>query len=151
VQAAPFGTLGAWTIDASNPARNAMKILYWLMSALIAFVMASGTALHFMNPAYLLGFIPPPLPALPVIYATGILELGIAVAALVPRTRGVAGLAFAALCLAYMPLHVWDLFRDDPVITPHSAAITRVFVQIALIGIGWLVWKKFKPAAGFIA
>ncbi|MGL4541058.1 MAG: hypothetical protein ACRCUI_00945, partial [Polymorphobacter sp.] len=130
---------------------NDMKILYWLMSALIALVMASGTLLHFRNPTYLLGFIPSPLPALPIIYATGVLELVIAVAALVPRTRGVAGLAFAALCVAYMPLHIWDLFRVDPVITPHSAAIIRVIVQILLIGIGWLVWKRFKPARGGIA
>lgn len=128
-----------------------MKILYWLMSALIALVMASGTALHFMNPATLFGFIPAPLPPLPVIYATGIVELGVAIAALVPRTRGVAGLAFAFLCLAYMPLHVWDLFRDDPVITPHAAAIIRVFVQIMFIAIGWLVWKKFKPVVGVMA
>ena len=128
-----------------------MKILYWLMSALIAFVMGSGTLLHFRNPTYLLGFIPWSLPALPIIYATGVVELVIAVAALVPRTRGVAGLAFGALCTAYLPLHIWDLFRDDPVITPHAAAIIRVVVQFLFIGIGWLVWKRFKPATGFIA
>ncbi|MGL4543567.1 MAG: hypothetical protein ACRCUI_13750, partial [Polymorphobacter sp.] len=64
-----------------------MKILYWLMSALIALVMASGTLLHFRNPTYLLGFIPWSLPALPIIYATGVVELVIAIAALVPRTR----------------------------------------------------------------
>lgn len=55
-----------------------------------------------------------------------------------------AGLAFAALCASYLPLHIWDLFRDDPVITPHSAAIIRVVVQVIGIGIGWLVWKRFK-------
>ena len=128
-----------------------MKILYWLMSALIAFVMGSGTLLHFRNPTYLLGFIPWSLPALPIIYVTGVVELVIAIAALVPRTRGVAGLAFAALCAGYLPLHIWDLFRDDPVITPHAAAIIRVVVQFLFIGIGWLVWKRFKPATGFIA
>ncbi|TFU01431.1 hypothetical protein EUV02_14225 [Polymorphobacter arshaanensis] len=128
-----------------------MKILYWLMSALIAFVMGSGTLLHFRNPTYLLGFIPWSLPALPIIYASGVFELVIAIAAVVPRTRGVAGLAFAALCTAYLPLHIWDLFRDDPVITPHSAAIIRVVVQFLFIGIGWLVWKRFKPATGFVA
>jgi hypothetical protein len=63
----------------------------------------------------------------------------------------VAGLAFAALCAGYLPLHIWDLFRGDPVITPYAAAIIRVVVQLLFIGIGWLVWKRFKPATGFIA
>ena len=38
-----------------------------------------------------------------------------------------------------------DLFAFDP------AAIIRVVVQLLFIGIGWLVWKRFKPATGFIA
>ena len=77
-----------------------------------------------------------------VVLASGIPELIIGLAVLWPRTRAIAGLGFAVLCLAFLPLHVWDLFRDTPAITPHSAAIIRVFVQFFLIWTGWMLYKQ---------
>ena len=38
-----------------------------------------------------------------------------------------------------MPVHIWDLFRDDPVIEAISAAAVRIVLQIALIAAGlWI-------------
>jgi uncharacterized membrane protein len=68
-------------------------------------------------------------------------QVAIAIAVMVPKTRALAGAAFAALCVAYMPLHVWDLFRPDPVIAPLSAAIFRIFLQCVFIWVGWSLWR----------
>ncbi|WP_137130000.1 hypothetical protein [Rhizobium sp. FY34] len=56
--------------------------------------------------------------------------------------RAHSGLAYALLCAAYMPLHLWDFFRPDPVFAPPFAALTRVFVQILFIAAGWTLWTR---------
>ncbi len=123
-----------------------MKIPQIILVAIAACVMAAGAFLHFVNPKSLVSFIFPPLPPLPTIYFAGVIQLFIAIAVIVPRTRAIGGLAFMALCVAYMPLHIWDLFRDDPMIAPLSAAIVRVVVQCAFIWIGYVIWQPKRRA-----
>jgi uncharacterized membrane protein len=121
-----------------------MKIFNIILVAITAFVMGAGALLHFADPQSLVGFIFPPLPPLPTIYLAGAVQLIIAIAVIVPKTRALGGLAFAALCLAYMPLHIWDLFRDDPIIAPMVVAAIRVVVQILFIWIGYVIWQGNK-------
>jgi len=122
-------------------------ILNLILVAIVVLVMGGGGVGHLMQPEMFAGFIFEPLPVTLTIYATGILQIAIAIAAVVPATRSLAGLAFAALCLGYMPLHVWDLFRDDPVIAPESAAIIRIVVQVLFIVVGWLLWRRTQLGA----
>ena len=68
--------------------------------------------------------------------------LSIGFAALWPGTRRLAGLAFAALCLAYLPLHLWDFVRPDPMFAPVGAALVRVVVQLLFIGAGWQLARR---------
>ena len=68
------------------------------------------------------------------------------IAVLVPRWRAWAGLAFAALCLGYLPLHLWDFFRPDPIFKPPLVAGARVIVQFLFIAIGLSLWKSRQPA-----
>lgn len=60
---------------------------------------------------------------------------------LIPRTRAAAGLAFALLCAAYLPLHVWDFFRPDPVFPVPWGTGARIMVQLGLIWLGVWVWR----------
>lgn len=122
-------------------------ILYFLAIALIAFWMLAGAWGHFFKPEYFYKIVPDFLPKKEVVILSGIPELLIGFGILIPRTRALAGIAFTLLCLAFLPLHLWDLVRDDPAITPHSAAIIRVFVQFFLMWIGWLVWKRWRKTA----
>lgn len=119
-----------------------IEILDIVLIFVIFFVMSAGGALHFVNTDFYVGFVFSPLPPVPVILLTGAIEVAIGLAVLLPKTRALAGLFFALLCTAYMPLHIWDLFRDDPMIAPLLAAIIRIFVQVIFIGTGWLVWKR---------
>jgi len=116
------------------------------LSLLVALVMIAGGVAHLASPATFVPVVPIFLPVMPVIFASGLLELGIGLAALWPRTRGLAGLAFALLCLAYLPLHLWDFFRPDPVFAPPFVAAARVFVQALLIWAGISLWKRSRPA-----
>lgn len=113
---------------------------YWII-ALIVLVMGGGGAAHFLQPDLFTGFIFPPFPPVPTVIAAGIVQIGIAILAVVPSTRAYGGLLFAVICAAYMPLHIWDLFRDDPMIAPLSAAVVRIIVQLFFIWAGWRLWK----------
>jgi uncharacterized membrane protein len=113
-----------------------------LLPILVAFVMIGGGFAHLAASANFAPLVPKFLPASPIILATGVLEIGIGMAALWPRTRALSGLAFAALCLAYLPLHLWDYVRPDPVFPPPTAATIRVAVQILFIWAGYSLWKR---------
>jgi len=114
---------------------------YWIV-ALILLVMGGGGAAHLMQPALFTGFVFAPFPPTATVIVAGFVQIGIAIMALLPGTRARAGLFFAVLCLGYMPLHIWDLFRDDPMIAPLSAAIVRIFIQVFFIWAGLRLWKK---------
>jgi uncharacterized membrane protein len=116
------------------------------LSILIAFVMIAGGAAHLAAPENFAPLVPSFLPATPIILATGVLQIAIGLSALLPRTRGVGGIAFAALCLAYLPLHLWDFVRPDPVFAPPLAASIRVAVQFAFILAGYTLWKRTRAA-----
>lgn len=119
------------------------------LSILIALVMIAGGAAHLATPDNFAPLVPVFLPATPVILATGVLQIAIGLAALLPGARSHAGLAFAALCAAYLPLHLWDFVRPDPVFAPPVAASIRVAVQLVFIAAGYALWNRTRalPAA----
>jgi uncharacterized membrane protein len=121
------------------------------LSILIAFVMIAGGGAHLAAPANFAALVPAFLPATPVILATGVLQIVIGLASLLPRTRSIGGLAFAILCAAYLPLHLWDFFRPDPVFAPPVAAGIRVVVQLAFIGAGYALWKRTRALPEAVA
>lgn len=104
--------------------------------------MLLGALGHFFRPEFFYAIVPDFLPKREVVFLTGIPELLIGLGVLWPRTRALAGLGFSLLCLAFLPLHIWDLFRENPAITPQIAAIIRVFIQFILIWLGWKLWKR---------
>ncbi len=112
------------------------------LTILVAIVMIAGGAGHLANPQQFVPLVPSFLPAVPVIVVTGVVQLGVGLAALWPRTRSWGGLAFAALCLGYLPLHLWDYVRPDPVFAPPVAATVRVVVQLLFIAAGVALWRR---------
>lgn len=118
------------------------KAITYASIAIIAFWMLYlGAYGHFVNPEFYYPIVPDFMPKKLVVYASGVPELFIGLMVLWPRTRALAGLGFALLCLCFLPLHIWDLFRDNPAITPLSAAIIRVILQLVFIWIGLRLWK----------
>jgi uncharacterized membrane protein len=123
------------------------KAVGWALTGLVALVMLGGGAAHFAAPQAFAPLVPPFLPAIPVILAAGVVQAGIGLAALWPRTRAWGALAFSALCAAYLPLHLWDFIRPDPVFAPPVAATVRVAVQILFIWAGLVLWRKARTRA----
>ncbi|MEX0285728.1 MAG: hypothetical protein AB3N23_14060 [Paracoccaceae bacterium] len=109
---------------------------------LFALFLFVGCVAHIVQPeifdGFIPGFIPKPL-------ANGLAaaaEFVIAAALVLSRTRALGGLMAAALCLAYMPFHVWDLFRPDPVVAPLWVAMVRLLLQFVFIWFGLHLWSR---------
>lgn len=127
----------------SRPSRLATLALV----GIVAVVMIGGGLAHLATPLSFAPLVPGFLPAVPVLYAAGLVQIAVGAFAIWPRTRAWGGLAFAVLCAGYLPLHLWDFFRPDPVFAPPVAASIRVLVQLLFIAAGVALWRRARPVA----
>ncbi|MEQ9316599.1 MAG: hypothetical protein RLN72_12165 [Henriciella sp.] len=123
----------------------------WFAILLIAAWMLFGGAAHMIVPQAFYPIVPDWMPELWVVWISGLVELAIGIGVLIPRTRGVSGLVFAGLCLCFLPLHVWDFFRPDPVFPVPWGAGARIIVQLGLIALGLWLWRRESQPAGAAA
>lgn len=109
------------------------------MIYVFAILMLVAGVYHFVNPAFYFPLMPDWFPKSLANAAGGIAELIAGVLLLVPSWR-IWGLWLAlALMVLFLPLHVMDLFREQPVVGTKTAASVRLVIQFVLIG--WLAWE----------
>ncbi len=101
------------------------------------FMLLGGVG-HFVQPSFYLGFFPEGVPAELLISLSGVVEVAIGLATLVPKTRLLGARAILVAMLVFLPLHVVDVFRDHPAIGSHTAALIRLPIQFVLIA--WAAW-----------
>lgn len=91
---------------------------------------------HFLRPAPFDTIVPAELPGSPrfYTYASGVAEVGVGAALMVPRTRRLAALAAAALYLAVFPanINMVRLWKDKP-LPMKAAALARLPMQVPMI------------------
>ena len=73
-----------------------------------------------------------------------ILEAGIGVTLLLPKYRRIGGIGFMLLMIAFLPIHVWDVFRETPAIGSSPAPAIRLVIQFVLIYMGYWVFKRYR-------
>ena len=112
------------------------------LTFLFALIMILGGAMHFINPEMYDPFIPDFLPKDLVIYASGVLEIMVGIAAMIPRYRSLGTLGILLLMLAFLPLHIMDVFSDQPAIGSHQRALIRLPIQFVFILWAWFINKK---------
>ncbi len=120
------------TATTPSPEQDASRTLAYRIAALLLGV---GT-LHFVAPKPFDGIIPVELPGSPrfYTYASGVAELGIGAALLVPRLRRSAALAAAALFVAVFPgnVNMCRLWWDKPW-PMRIVALARLPLQIPMV------------------
>ena len=110
--------------------------------ALAALLAVAGT-LHLLRPSGFDALVPPFLPRPRVwTYASGVAELAVAAAVLVPRTRRRGGLAAAALFVAVFPGNVY--MAVEPGDVPRWIALARLPLQVPLVLWGLQVAQKLS-------
>jgi uncharacterized membrane protein len=120
---------------------DTMKIFKKVIGFVMAFMLIAGAAGHFFAPEAYVGFIPDFIPEKLANWSSGIVELGLGIAILVPKYRKKALLGTSVLMVLFLPFHVVDAFRENPVIGTKAVALLRVFIQFLLIYMPWFSSK----------
>ncbi len=118
-----------------------MKTVKLILTLLFGVLMIFGGIYHFIVPEMYFPFIPDFLPEAVVNYAAGIVEILLGVATFIPRLRTLASRGILILMVAFLPLHILDVFSDTPAIGSHHAALVRLPIQVVLILWAWFIAK----------
>jgi len=115
------------------------KSLKQFFTILLGIFMVYGGVIHLIKPDFYLPFVPYFLPFREEIIAiSGVFEILVGLGVLIPRFRSFSALVVVGLMLIFLPIHIWDVFRSDPAIGNHTAAMIRVPVQVVFIA--WSLW-----------
>lgn len=114
-----------------------MKVFGYILAVII---MLGGVS-HFLTPEMFFPFIPEFLPAEFVNYASGLVEILVGLCYFIPSFRKFSALSMLILMIAFLPLHVIDVFVENPAIGSKTVAYFRLPIQFLLI---YLAFKVFK-------
>ena len=106
--------------------------------------MIFGAIGHVATPEMYTELIPDFIPEFAANLLAAIAETAVGLALIVPPFRKYAGIAFMALMIAFLPIHVWDMLKDQPFIGSKTIALFRIGVQIIMIYAGWWIYKKHE-------
>jgi uncharacterized membrane protein len=118
-----------------------MKNLKLILTFLFGVFMIFGGVNHFIKPEMYAPFIPEFLPNEVINYLTGILEIVVGVGVFIPKFRSMATLGILIMMLVFLPLHIFDVFKENPAIGSRQAALIRLPVQFLFIAWAWYIHK----------
>lgn len=119
-----------------------MSPVRWVLLVTLALFMTSAGTYHFVRPEAYEALIPPILPAKrPLVYVTGVMEMGFALGLLVPawRRRSAAGLIVTLIVV--FPANVWMAFQggiDDRRLPASFANPVVAWVRLPFQGL--FIW-----------
>ncbi|MBF8456705.1 hypothetical protein IV494_05865 [Kaistella sp. G5-32] len=122
-----------------------MKVIFWvIVSIFLAGLMMVSGVYHLLNPEFYVPIVPSYIPfPLAIVYLSGIIELLLGIVTLFLNQKytkyGLFGIF--VLMVIFLPLHISDALKDQPVIGSHTVANIRLFFQFVLI---WLSWKSYQ-------
>ncbi len=120
------------------------RVLLWVMAA---FYVVAG-ANHFANPDFYLPMMPPYLPGhLGLVYLSGLAELILGVAVLVPRLQGLAAWGVILLLIAVFPANIHIALHNVPLGGAAVGAGVWNWVRLPMQGvlIAWAWWYTRPP------
>ncbi len=117
-----------------------MKIVWKVMQILLAIFMIFGGVQHFINTTFYEPFVPNFLPFKTfIIYASGVVPAVLGVLLFIPKYAKIGATGILLLMIAYLPVHIWDVFSETPAIGSHKAALIRLPVQFLFIAWAWKI------------
>lgn len=115
-----------------------MKSIWNFLRILFALFFVYAGTQHFIKPDFFNAFVPKFLIfKLPIIYASGAIEIVFGVLLLITRYTHVAASGILILMLLFLPIHIWDVITDTPAIGSHQAALLRLLMQFVLIALAY--------------
>jgi len=74
---------------------------------------------------------------LPIVYLSGVIEIAIGLLLFSTKYQRLGAFSFLLLMLSFLPLHIWDVFAENPFTGSQQAAVIRLVLQFVLIGLLW--------------
>lgn len=114
---------------------------------LLGLIFIAGGIGHFVVPDVYRPFFPDWVPMVDVlIYLSGVVEIGVGAMLFTPQYRKWGSIGVIVLLILFTPLHIRDLFLDEPVLKEQAAVIVRLPIQVLLIWMAWVVYRdNSKP------
>jgi len=120
-----------------------MKKLSTILSVALGLFMVFAGVTHLQKPVFYLPFVPEFLPFRDaIVMVSGLLEIALGIAVLLPRYRYLSALSILALMVLFLPVHIADLFRAAPAIGSHDVALIRLPVQFVFILWAWVASRN---------
>jgi uncharacterized membrane protein len=119
-----------------------MAILKLILTFVFGAFMIFGGVNHFLKPAMYAPFLPDYFPRDAINVIVGVLEIVVGVAAFIPQYRQMATLGILIMMLVFLPLHIIDVFRDNPAVGTHKIALIRLPFQFLFILWAWFIYQK---------
>jgi uncharacterized membrane protein len=119
-----------------------MKILKLILTYLFGAFMIFGGVNHFLKPDMYMPFFADFLPKAALNYASGIAEIIVGILVFIPQYRTWGTWGILILMLLFLPLHIVDVFKDNPAVGSHQIAIYRLPVQFLFIAWAWYIHRK---------
>jgi uncharacterized membrane protein len=121
----------------------------FLLLPIVALLLVAGVA-HLFAPDLFLRIMPDWTPWKYFwVIVSGIAELLLGVGLLLPRWRILAGWLTIAMLAVYIPVHVLDLLRDQPVVGSKLIATVRLPIQLLLMGWVYALLLRFRVGRGW--
>ena len=119
---------------------------WFVLKIILALFITYAGVQHFLNPDFFVKVIPPFLMdfALPIVYISGIIEIAIGLLLLTNKYQYLGALSFFLLMLGFLPLHIWDVFAENPFTGSRNAAYIRLVMQFVLIALPWKLKKLYQ-------
>tara|TARA_R110002049_G_scaffold137671_3_gene297688 strand:- start:6833 stop:7204 length:372 start_codon:yes stop_codon:yes gene_type:complete len=123
-----------------------MSLFWKILKILLAIFMVYAGVQHFLKPTLFLPFVPDFLPlTMVMVYLSGVLEIVLGVLLLLPKFAKWGATGILGLMVIFLPIHIWDVFSDQPAIGSTEAAMIRLPIQFVIIGLAWAV-RKYATA-----
>lgn len=113
-----------------------------ILSYLLGVILFTSAGAHLVYPEFYAPMIPDFISAGFANISAAIAEMIVGLLLFLPKHRHWGGLCFCALMLAFLPLHIWDLLKDQPAVGPSPAPEIRLTIQFLLIYAEWWIYKK---------
>jgi len=120
--------------------KNISKVVWTVVRILFALFMIYAGVQHFLKPNFYLPFVPDFIPfTKAIIYLSGFIEILLGFMLFIPKYIKTGALGIMLLMLLFLPIHVWDVFTDNPAIGSSQAALIRLPIQFLFIAIAWKI------------
>ncbi|MEM7656965.1 MAG: hypothetical protein AAF399_12605 [Bacteroidota bacterium] len=121
--------------------KPSIRISTYLWSAILLL----GGIMHFVSPEFYDPFIPRWIPKVLANYGAAVGEILLGIGLLIPYYNRRVAWGLVGLMIIFLPIHIWDIFRENPAIGSRVAAIIRAPIQVGLIV--WAYWLAKQLSA----